>query len=183
MVGLCHVFGKWNNHTQRIYHTKESGGSQAFQIVVVCRFFRSLNSTIMKRHKEHILRTGRNELVHHNRALLLLHHRTDSTPAVVLDRADCRCPSAGGDWEAFREQVAVDVVLWASSAPRTLKQKGRSRVEKCRRRTYLTHDVFITRHIARDSRRDLRDERFERGVFDVVDRMSTAEVCNNVDNG
>ena len=66
----------------------------------------------MKGDKEDVLRTGCDELVHHNRTLLLLYHRTDGTPAVIFDRADCRCPSAGGDWQAFGEQVAVDVILW-----------------------------------------------------------------------
>jgi len=87
-----------------------------------CRFLRSLNSTILKRHKEYILRAGRNQLVHHNRALLLFHHRTDSTPAFILDRADRRCSSAGGDRQAFREEIAVDVILRQPSAPYTLKQ-------------------------------------------------------------
>lgn len=57
---------------------------------------------------------------------------------------------------------------------------GRGKVEKCRpvrrvtqrkrktwqgKATYLTHDVLITCHKASNSRGDLRNERFERGVF------------------
>jgi hypothetical protein len=65
----------------------------------------------MKRNQENIFRAYRNEFVHDDCALLLLHHCTDGTPATIFDWADCRCSSARSDREAFREEVAVDVVL------------------------------------------------------------------------
>ena len=65
----------------------------------------------MKRDKEDILRADRDEFVHDDCALFLLHHRTDGTPAVVLDRADGRCSPAWCDREAFREEIPMDVVL------------------------------------------------------------------------
>ena len=97
-----------------------------------------LNSTIMKRDKEDVFRADRDEFVHDDCALFLLHHRANSTPAVVLDRADCRRSSAWCDREAFREEISVDVVLGGktiSSIIRNdyaLKQKRR---EKCCRLT------------------------------------------------
>lgn len=69
----------------------------------------------MKRDKEDIFRADSNEFVHDDCALLLLHHCTDGTPAAILDWTDCRCPSAWCDREAFREEIAVDVVLTGGS--------------------------------------------------------------------
>ncbi len=65
----------------------------------------------MKRDKEDIFRAHRDEFVHDDCALFLFDHRADGAPAVILDRADCRCSSAWCDREAFREEITVDVVL------------------------------------------------------------------------
>jgi len=87
----------------------------------------SLNSTIMKRDKEDIFRAYRDEFVHDDCALLLLHHRTDGTPATILDRADCRCSSAWSDREAFREEITVDVVLRVNNRGVGVKRGGGGR--------------------------------------------------------
>mgnify|MGYP007085901041 CR=1 FL=1 len=94
---------KKRNHEEGCYKNPTKGKQNIIKSLIRTR--------VGNVHNQDVARADLNQLIHYVSNALLLHHRADSNPALLLERGDSRRALAGGNLRRNRQLVTRDVVL------------------------------------------------------------------------